>query len=95
MKKTLFLAAAIALTLGSCNKAAQQEAAATGENKPNTGLRIAYVQLDTLMSQYQLYKDASEVLTRKGTEPWGNASLKIFACSVKTFVCGNECRVTH
>lgn len=76
MKKTLFLAAAIALTLGSCNKAAQQEAAATGENKPNTGLRIAYVQLDTLMSQYKLYKDASEVLTRKGTNIQNTLSQK-------------------
>ena len=38
---------------------AQQEEAA--------GLKIAYVELDTLMSQYQLYKDYSEVLTRKGS----------------------------
>ncbi|MDO5490274.1 MAG: OmpH family outer membrane protein [Bacteroidaceae bacterium] len=67
MKKTLFLTAAIAFALASCNQASQQEAAANGESKPNTGMRIAYVQLDTLMSQYKLYKDYSEVLARKGT----------------------------
>lgn len=67
MKTTLFLTAAIAFALASCNQASQQEAAANGESKPNTGMRIAYVQLDTLMSQYKLYKDYSEVLARKGT----------------------------
>lgn len=67
MKKTLFLTAAIAFALASCNQASQQEAAANGDSKPNTGMRIAYVQLDTLMSQYKLYKDYSEVLARKGT----------------------------
>lgn len=67
MKTTLFLTAAIAFALASCNQASQQEAAASGESKPNTGMRIAYVQLDTLMSQYKLYKDYSEVLARKGT----------------------------
>ena len=67
MKTTLFLTVAIAFALASCNQASQQEAAANGESKPNTGMRIAYVQLDTLMSQYKLYKDYSEVLARKGT----------------------------
>lgn len=67
MKTTLFLTAAIAFALASCNQASQQEAAANGESRPNTGMRIAYVQLDTLMSQYKLYKDYSEVLARKGT----------------------------
>ncbi|MBP3373742.1 MAG: OmpH family outer membrane protein [Bacteroidaceae bacterium] len=67
MKTTLFLTAAIAFALASCNQASQQEAAANGDSKPNTGMRIAYVQLDTLMSQYKLYKDYSEVLARKGT----------------------------
>lgn len=67
MKKIFFLTAAFVITMASCNQATQQNAAETSENKPNTGLRIAYVQLDTLMSQYQLYKDYSEILTRKGT----------------------------
>ena len=38
-----------------------------GQQRCPPGLTIAYIQLDTLMSQYQLYKDYSEVLTRKGT----------------------------
>ncbi len=67
MKKILFCAAAFALALASCNKTPQQEAATSAEAASNTGLRIAYVQLDTLMSQYKLYKDYSEVLARKGT----------------------------
>ena len=38
----------------------------TTQTEETVGLKIAYVELDTLMSQYQLYKDYSEVLTRKG-----------------------------
>lgn len=68
MKKFLFAAASVALcmSIASCNnqKAGDENAAEEGEE--TTALRIAYVELDTLMSQYQLYKDYSEVLTQKG-----------------------------
>lgn len=70
MKKYLFLVMSIALSLVSCsnNKEAENaETAQTAETEA-TNLRIAYVELDSLMSQYQLYKDYEEVLTRKGTD---------------------------
>ncbi len=70
MKKYLFLVMSIALSLASCsnNKEAENaETAQTAETEA-TDLRIAYVELDSLMNQYQLYKDYEEVLTRKGTD---------------------------
>ncbi len=70
MKKYLFLIMSIALGLASCNnnkETGNTETAETAETEA-TGLRIAYVELDSLMSQYQLYKDYEEVLTRKGTD---------------------------
>lgn len=70
MKKYLFLVMSIALGLASCNnnkETSNTETAETAETEA-TGLRIAYVELDSLMSQYQLYKDYEEVLTRKGTD---------------------------
>ena len=70
MKKYLFLAMSIALGLASCsnNKGTGNEEVAQTAETEATGLRIAYVELDSLMSQYQLYKDYEEVLTRKGTD---------------------------
>lgn len=70
MKKYLFLVMSIALGLASCNnnkETGNTETAETAETEA-AGLRIAYVELDSLMSQYQLYKDYEEVLTRKGTD---------------------------
>lgn len=70
MKNYLTTAAFVAATMlfGACGS--NNEAEATSENTQTTeqsgGMKIAYVELDTLMSQYQLYKDYSEVLTRKG-----------------------------
>lgn len=70
MKKYLFLVMSIALCLASCNnnkETGNEEVAQTAETEA-TGLRIAYVELDSLMNQYQLYRDYEEVLTRKGTD---------------------------
>lgn len=60
--------AAIFLTATSCKKTPADGENATAEEMEDNAvaLRIAYVELDTLMSQYQLYKDYSEVLNRKG-----------------------------
>lgn len=67
MKKYLLSAASLALllTVSSCaNKSTEENA----ENFSDScgGIRIAYVELDTLMNQYQLYKDYSEILNKKG-----------------------------
>ena len=57
----------LGMAISSCNKAVEGETEKTEEETTQTvGVKIAYVELDTLMSQYQLYKDYSEVLTRKG-----------------------------
>ncbi len=69
MKKSILGAAAVAacVAFSACGGGKTNNgdtAAANAEN--GTPLKIAYVELDTLMSQYQLYKDYSEVLTRKG-----------------------------
>ena len=70
MKKYLILAMVAALGLASCgnNKETSEEQTAEAANAETVGLRIAYVELDSLMSQYQLYKDYEAVLTRKGTD---------------------------
>lgn len=68
-RKFLFASAVAALFLAtSCKNApADGENATAEESEDNAvALKIAYVELDTLMSQYQLYKDYSEVLNRKG-----------------------------
>ena len=70
MKKYLCRAMSSALGRASCSnnkETGNEEVAQTAETEA-TGLRIAYVELDSLMSQYQLYKDYEEVLTRKGTD---------------------------
>ena len=57
----------LGMVITSCNKAAEEDAETTEtEDVQSVGVKIAYVELDTLMNQYQLYKDYSEVLTRKG-----------------------------
>lgn len=70
MKKYLILAMVAALGLASCgnNKETGETQTSENANAETTGLRIAYVELDSLMSQYQLYKDYEAVLTRKGTD---------------------------
>lgn len=69
MKKYLTYAALVGATVffAACGSKNEEETTVeTAQLVETTGLKIAYVELDTLMSQYQLYKDYSEVLTRKG-----------------------------
>ena len=69
MKKYLLLIMCVALCLASCNnKEASSSETAQNNGTESTGLRIAYVELDSLMSQYQLYKDYEGVLSRKGAD---------------------------
>ncbi len=70
MKKHLILALIATLSFASCsnNKETSTEQTSETTETETVGLRIAYVELDSLMSQYQLYKDYEEVLTRKGTD---------------------------
>ena len=58
----------LGMIMTSCNKAVEEDTEVSGnESVQSAGVKIAYVELDTLMSQYKLYKDYSEVLTRKGS----------------------------
>ena len=69
MKKFFTFAAhaAASIFLAACSSKEEEETTNEAVQQTETfGLKIAYVELDTLMSQYQLYKDYSEVLTRKG-----------------------------
>lgn len=68
MKHVILFAVVAALSLTACQKSAE-EAEETAENTgaETTGLKIAYVEMDSLITQYQLYKDYEEELTRKGT----------------------------
>ena len=69
MKKYLLgiFAMSMGMAITSCNKAAEENDEVTEQEEvQSAGVKIAYVELDTLMNQYQLYKDYSEVLTRKG-----------------------------
>ena len=60
MKKNMFLAAAAVVALASCNNASpkmdeQPAAAAAGESTGN--VKIAYVEVDSLMTQYEFCKE--------------------------------------
>ncbi|MBR3514314.1 MAG: OmpH family outer membrane protein [Bacteroidaceae bacterium] len=66
MKKMLFLALGAAMALTACNNQEEQQTAkATDAEEANTGLRIAYVEVDTLMNQYQFCRDYNLVLNKK------------------------------
>ena len=64
MKKYIFSTLAIAAMMVSCNNAApkmdEQPAATTGE-----GMKIAFVEVDSLMTQYDFAKDYSVTLQKK------------------------------
>ena len=69
MKKYLTFVAFAAATVffAACGTKNEEETTKEPAQEEETSeIKIAYVELDTLMSQYQLYKDYSEVLTRKG-----------------------------
>ena len=71
MKKNIFgtlaIAAAATLTIATCNNAAPKvdEKSQTTENE-NAELKIAYVEVDSIMSQYEFCKEYSLILQKKG-----------------------------
>lgn len=64
---TLTMVAVTALTFSSCNKSNPQidEQPATSTTETAGGMRIAYVEVDSLMSQYNFCKDFSAILQKK------------------------------
>jgi outer membrane protein len=67
MKKYMFLAAAAIVALASCNNASpkmdEQPAAAT--DNAIGGVKIAYVEVDSLMTQYEFCKEFTLILQKK------------------------------
>lgn len=61
--KKIWILAAMALTMASCgNKNADETIDTPADGKSGANLRIAFVEVDSLMSQYQFCKDYSEVM---------------------------------
>ena len=66
MKKYIFPALAIAAMMVSCNNAApKMDEQPAGAETSATGMKIAYVEVDSLMTQYNFAKDYSVTLERK------------------------------
>lgn len=70
MKKNIFRAALVAafaaLSLTACDKSKNaDEQPAQTQNAP-AELKIAYVEVDSIMTQYQFCKDYTAILTKKG-----------------------------
>ena len=69
MKKNILssvaFAAVAALALVSCNKS-QPQAEAKSESKAPAELKIAYVEVDSIMTQYTFAKEYSALLEKKG-----------------------------
>ena len=63
MKKTFMMIAMAAIAFASCDKSPQQEAAKGGQPSE---LKIAYVEVDSIMTQYNFCKDYSLILQKKG-----------------------------
>lgn len=88
MKKIFYTLAAAAL-FAACNntptEAPQQQA--TEPEAEQQGLKIAYVLIDTLTSQYELYKDASENFQKKQANAEATITQKgrNFAAQVQEF----------
>ncbi len=67
MKKTYLLALCVAaLGVTSCGNKAETAPEVANEPQPQAGLKIAYVEIDTLMSQYQFCKDYTELANIEG-----------------------------
>ena len=69
MKKYIFgtMAVAAIVALASCNNASPKmdEQPASAETTDGTGVKIAYVEVDSLMTQYEYCKDFTLVLQKK------------------------------
>ena len=65
--KTVSLAAVATLALASCNQSnPQADAQAEAKQTAPTELKIAYVEVDSIMTQYKFCKDYSLILQKKG-----------------------------
>lgn len=76
--RTMTLMATMAMTLASCNNtspAMDSQPTASG-TASGTGMKIAYVEVDSLMSQYQFCKDFTLILQKKSNNMRSTLSSK-------------------
>nr|MBP7472181.1 OmpH family outer membrane protein [Prevotella sp.] len=70
MKKNIFgtlaVAAVAALAMTSCNNSQPKVEPASAESKAPANLKIAYVEVDSIMTQYNFAKEYSALLEKKG-----------------------------
>ena len=68
MNKYMMMAAGAVLALASCNNASPKmdEQPAAADNNAAGGVKIAYVEVDSLMTQYEFCKDYNLLLNQKG-----------------------------
>lgn len=90
MKKLLFAFAAAAMMVACGNNdsnSAAEESASEQQTVKGGELKIAFVLIDTLTSQYELYKEASDAFQQKqaNAEATINAKGKSFASQVQEF----------
>lgn len=64
MKKTVLLAMAV-VAMASCNNEASKVEEKSANQTAPTELKIAYVEVDSLMTQYTFCKEQSEILEKK------------------------------
>ena len=66
--KSLLAIACVAISLSACNNKPAEDTTAAVADVPATAAssKIAYVEIDSLMSQYQFAKDFTIILTKKG-----------------------------
>ena len=69
MKKYMFMAAAAIVALASCNNESPKmdEKPAASEAAQQGGIKIAYVEVDSLMTQYEFCKEFTLILEKKST----------------------------
>ena len=69
MKKYMFLAAAAIVALASCNNESPKmdEKPAADDAGQGGGVKIAYVEVDSLMTQYEFCKEFTLILEKKST----------------------------
>jgi outer membrane protein len=66
MKKYMFLAVAAIVALASCNNASpKMDDQPAADSTGGAGLKIAYVEVDSLMTEYEFCKDFTLVLQKK------------------------------
>jgi outer membrane protein len=66
MKKYMMMAAAAVLALASCNNAApKMDEKPANDSTATGGLKIAYVEVDSLMTQYEFCKEFTLILQKK------------------------------